>query len=60
MKINEKSIANYVHTGGFNRLAGRPSAPGSWQPAHRSRWWKSTITLLGMTFLAVGLFFVFF
>ena len=60
MRPQKKGIADYVHTGGFNRLAGRPSAPGSWQPAHRSRWWKLTITLLGTVFLSVGLFFVFF
>ena len=60
MAVKNQGLANYVHTGGFNRLAGRPSAPGSWHPERYSRWWKSAITLVGTVFLAIGLFFVFF
>lgn len=52
--------ANYVHTGGFNRLAGRPSAPGSWRPEESFRRWRRTVILFGMLFLLTGMFFVIF
>ena len=55
-----KTLANYVNTGGFNRLAGRPSAPGSWQPVHRSRWWKNILLICGMSFILTGMYFVIF
>ena len=53
-------VANYVNTGGFNRLAGRPTAPGSWQPEQTSRRWRAVLVLLGTAFLGVGLFFIVF
>jgi hypothetical protein len=59
-QIKDKGIGNYVHTGGFNRLAGRPSAPGSWRP-ERSFWmWKMALTICGTIFLLTGMFFVIF
>lgn len=60
MKLQNSGIANYVHTGGFNRLAGRPSTPGSWRPERYARWWKLSITVIGAAFLSVGTFFVLF
>ena len=61
MKIkNPKTIGNYVHSGGFNRLSGRPSAPGSWRP-ERSFWrWKMFLTICGLAFLLTGMFYVIF
>ncbi|MBQ9787940.1 MAG: hypothetical protein IJW33_07220 [Lentisphaeria bacterium] len=55
-----KSLGNYVHSGGFNRLAGRPSAPGSWRPEHSFWRWKMFLLTVGMAFLLVGMFFVIF
>ena len=60
MKMKEKGLANYIHTGGFNRLAGRPNAPGSWRPEPSFRKWKIFMTVLGMIFFLIGMFFVIF
>ena len=60
MAKKNQGIANYVHTGGFNRLAGRPSAPGSWQPERSSWQWKTFLVISGMAFLLTGIFFVIF
>ena len=53
-------VDNYVNTGGFNRLAGRPTAPGSWQPESSSRRWRTGLVIVGMAFLLIGLFFMVF
>ena len=59
--IRDRGVtANYVHTGGFNRLAGRPNAPGSWRPEESFRRWRTGVVLAGLAFLGVGLFFVIF
>ena len=60
MKKRTIGVANYVHTGGFNRLAGRPAAPGSWQPERSCRNWRMLLTAIGMAFLFIGMFFVIF
>ncbi len=60
MKMKEKGLANYVHTGGFNRLAGRPDAPGSWRPEHTFRYWRIFLVICGTAFLLTGMFFVIF
>lgn len=59
MKKN-KGVANYIHTGGFNRLAGRPSAPGSWKPERSFRKWQALLIISGSAFLLTGLFFMVF
>ncbi|MCI5778421.1 MAG: hypothetical protein MR051_01145 [Lentisphaeria bacterium] len=56
--MKKLGVANYVNTGGFNRLAGRPAAPGSWQPEQTSRRWRTFLVLLGATFLGTGLLFI--
>ena len=53
-------VDNYVNTGGFNRLAGRPTAPGSWQPESSSNRWRTGLVLAGMAFILTGLFFMVF
>ncbi len=60
MKKRKLDVANYVNTGGFNRLAGRPAAPGSWQPERSSRNWRMVLTAAGAVFLLTGMFFVVF
>ncbi|MBR7121209.1 MAG: hypothetical protein IKC94_03075 [Lentisphaeria bacterium] len=60
MKTKEQGLANYVHTGGFNRLAGRPSAPGSWRPERSSARWRMALVICGTAFLLTGIFFVIF
>lgn len=60
MSMKEKGIANYVHTGGFNRLAGRPSAPGSWRPERSFHHWRTILFICGSAFLLTGMFFVIF
>ncbi|MBE6364874.1 MAG: hypothetical protein E7053_03875 [Lentisphaerae bacterium] len=60
MITNKQGIGNYVHSGGFNRLAGRPSAPGSWRPERSSARWRIFLVLCGMGFLLTGMFFVIF
>ncbi len=59
-KDKENTIANYVHTGGFNRLKGRPTAPGSWRPEHSFARWRTFLFVCGLIFLSVGMFFVIF
>lgn len=56
--MKKLGVANYVNTGGFNRLAGRPAAPGSWQPEQTSRRWRMFLALLGAAFLGTGLLFI--
>jgi hypothetical protein len=58
--MKKLGVDNYVNGGGFNRLAGRPSAPGSWQPERLSRRWRMFLLLTGMAFLLTGLFFMVF
>jgi len=53
-------VDNYVNTGGFNRLAGRPTAPGSWQPERSSLRWRLGLLLLGSAFILTGMFFMLF
>jgi len=53
-------VDNYVNTGGFNRLAGRPAAPGSWQPERSSRQWRLFLLLTGSAFMLTGIFFMLF
>ena len=53
-------VDNYVNTGGFNRLAGRPTAPGSWRPESSSNRWRTALVLIGMGFLLIGMFFMVF
>ena len=60
MKMKHKGIGNYVHTGGFNRLAGRSNAPGSWSPERRSWQWRMFLVICGMAFMLTGMFFVVF
>ncbi|MBR7108264.1 MAG: hypothetical protein IKC89_07615 [Lentisphaeria bacterium] len=53
-------ISNYEHSGGFSRLAGHPSAPGSWKPQWYFLCWKVLyILVLGM-FLLIGTFYMIF
>ena len=59
-RIKKIGVDNYVNTGGFNRLAGRPSAPGSWQPESSSRRWRAFLVFSGMAFMLTGLFFMVF
>ncbi len=59
-KTKTKTIANYVNTGGFNRLSGRPEAPGSWRPGHSFWRWKMFLVICGLSFLLTGMFFVIF
>lgn len=47
-------VDRYTHTGGFNRLAGRPSAPGSWRSGSMCRKWKILYTAVSLLFLAIG------
>ncbi|MBE6357885.1 MAG: hypothetical protein E7057_01385 [Lentisphaerae bacterium] len=60
MKSRVKGLENYVHTGGFNRLAGRPTAPGSWRPEHSFWRWRTMLVIGGLAFLLTGMFFVIF
>jgi hypothetical protein len=53
-------VDNYVNTGGFNQLAGRPLAPGSWQPEYTSRRWRLFLLLTGSAFIFTGIFFMLF
>ena len=60
MKMRSKGLGNYVHTGGFNRLAGRPGAPGNWRPEQSFWRWKTALIICGMVFMLTGMFFVIF
>ena len=60
MKKKKLGVDNYINTGGFNRLAGRPSAPGSWQPEHSSRRWRFMLVAIGGAFLLTGICFMIF
>ncbi len=60
MKTQEHGLGNYVHSGGFNRLAGRPSAPGSWRPERNAAKWRMFLVICGMAFMLTGFFFVIF
>lgn len=60
MKKKRRRIGDYVHTGGFNRLAGVPDAPGSVRPERYIRRWRIILLCLGTLFLLAGGFFVIF
>ena len=51
---------NYAHSGNFSRLAGHPTAPGSWQKSRFFWQWKLLYVLLGGSFITIGLFFMLF
>ncbi|MBR2344176.1 MAG: hypothetical protein IKA71_00120 [Lentisphaeria bacterium] len=58
--MKKLGVDNYVNTGGFNRLAGRPTTPGCWQPERSSRHWRMFLVLIGSAFVLTGLFFMVF
>lgn len=60
MSAKKKGAGNYIHTGGFIRLAGRPSAPGSWKPERSFRQWQAVLIISGSAFILTGLFFMVF
>lgn len=53
-------VGNYIHSGGFNRLAGLPEAPGSLRPEKVIRRWRYLYLAIGGAFLLTGMFFVIF
>lgn len=53
-------LGNYVNTGGYSRLAGHSSAPGSWKSNRYFLCWKVLYTLFLGLFLLIGMFFIFF
>ena len=56
---SRKNLDRYVHTRGFNRLAGRPTAPGSVRPETAFRTARLMFLAFMTAFFAVGLWFVF-
>lgn len=46
--------ANYIHTGGFNRLADKSLAPGSVRPASYYLKWKIIFALIAFFLLLPG------
>ena len=58
--MSRSRIGNYVNTGGFSRLAGHPSAPGSWKSSRYFLCWKILYSLFLGLFLLIGIFFVIF
>ena len=46
--------ANYIHTGGFNRLADKSLAPGSVRPASYYIKWKIIFGLIALFLLLPG------
>ena len=48
-------VGRYLHTGSFNRLAGRSTAPGSLRPEGFYLKWRIIGIVAGTVFLLVGL-----
>lgn len=57
---NRRNLKRYVHTGSFNRLAGRSTAPGTMRPETTRAVSRVTFSILAAAFFGVGLYFVFF
>jgi hypothetical protein len=52
--LRKKNIEDYVHSGGFNRLAGRSTAPGSLRPEDAKKRWRILILVFIICFLSLG------
>ena len=57
---NRRNLKRYVHTGSFNRLAGRAPPPRTQRPATPPPVSRVTFSILAAAFFGVGLYFVFF
>ena len=55
-----REVRRYLHTGSFNRLAGRSTAPGSVRPEGFYLKWRIIGIAAGTAFLLVGLLSVLF
>ena len=53
-------VARYVHTGGFNQLAGKSLLPGSIRPDSFYWKWRFFFLALALTVLSAGTFSLFF
>ena len=53
-------LSRYVHSGGFNRLKGRPQAPGSAVPEKVLASRRRMLLILAAVIVLIGLYFVFF
>ncbi|MCQ2379770.1 MAG: hypothetical protein MJ025_02460 [Victivallaceae bacterium] len=49
-------VGGYAHTGGFARLKGSSTAPGSEKPRSYYTRWRIIFTVLAVLFLLAGLF----
>lgn len=59
-QLNRRNLKRYVHTGSFNRLAGRSTAPGTMRPETAQAVSRVIFSILAAAFFGIGLCFVFF
>lgn len=56
----KRKVGAYVHTGSFNRLAGRPDLPGSWHPESYYLKYRLIGGVCGGIFLGIGFYYMLF
>jgi hypothetical protein len=52
--LRKKNIEDYVHSGGFNRLAGKSTIPGSVRPEDAKRRWRIFLLVIIIIFFSLG------
>lgn len=57
--LRKKNIEDYVHSGGFHRLAGRSTVPGSLRPEDAKKRWRFFVIITIFLFLSLGFFSLF-